>query len=99
MKEAPALRPGLFSFREISRRATPGPWLTSRQPSRPRLQVLRIVERLVADCGHFDWVGLAEIFDDQLSAFLAIGPGQVGERDVLADGRAIGDRGGEGAAA
>src|SRR5436190_413755 len=67
--------------------------------SRPGLQVLWVVERLVADAGDFDRIGLPEVLDDQLAAYLAVRPRQIGKRDVLADARSVGDRSGEGAAA
>src|SRR5690606_40129992 len=67
--------------------------------STPRLEIFRIVQRLVADRCDLHRVGFAEILDQKLAALLAIGPGQVGERDVLADRRTVGDGSREGAAA
>jgi hypothetical protein len=50
------------------------------------LQVFGVVERLVADCGDLDQIGLIEIFDIQIAADLAIIPWQIGERDLDAYG-------------
>jgi len=57
----------------------------------PRLEVLRVVKRLVANCRNFNRIGLAEILDIELATYLAVLPGQIGERYVLADGWAKGD--------
>ena len=54
--------------------------------------------RMVPLTGDLDRIGLAKILDLQLAARLAPGPRQIGQRDVLADGRTIGDRIGVGPA-
>ena len=80
MANAPVFRPGRLSF-ELGGELT---------KLRPGFQILRVVERLVADGDDFDGVGFAEVFDLQLAAGLAIGPGEIGKGDVLADGGAVG---------
>src|SRR3984957_21312915 len=70
----------VFSRRKLERCRARRP----RSPtSAPRLQVLRIIERFVANCRNLDRIGLGEIFDIQLAAELAIVPRQIGERDIL----------------
>src|SRR5690606_7542574 len=59
--------------------------------SASRLQVLRVIERLVSNRRHLDREALGEILHLELAPLLAIGPWQIGERYVLADGRPVGD--------
>src|SRR5436305_1450741 len=66
------------------------PWVEA--GSALRLAVFRVVERLVPDRRHLHRIAFAEILDLQLAPFLAMRPGQIGQRDILADRRAIGDR-------
>ena len=67
--------------------------------SAPRLCILRVVDRLVTHADHLDRIGLGKVLDSELAAHLGIVVRQVGERNVLADRQAVGDRGRIGTAA
>ena len=57
----------------------------------PRLQVLRVVERRVANACHLNRIALGEILHLQLAADLRILLRQIGKDDVLANRRAVGN--------